>query len=249
MIMSFVNQKGGVAKTTLTLNLGYIFSEKKKVLLIDLDPQGSLSISLGIESDAMYQIICKSKKAEEFLVKIKDNLFLLPTDISLSVAELNLVTEMARENVLKRALNKIKDDFDYIFIDCPPSLGLLVINSLNASDKVIIPCATDYLSYRGLKLLLDTLDKVTNNLNPDLKVEGVVATFVDTRTLHSKEILEELKKEYNVLGTVSSSVKVKDSILAKKSLVEFDPGHKIVQEFKEIAEVILENEQKNRISR
>lgn len=175
MIISMVNQKGGVAKTTSTLNMGALFAEQgKKVLMIDLDPQSSLTISLGIEADqfeySMYNVMCEGLEIDKVILQVKENLFIAPSIIDLSVAELQLVNEMARESILKQRISKVKNEYDYILIDCPPSLGLLVVNALNATEKVIIPCTTSYLSYRGLKLLLDTVEKVRNNLNFELEV-------------------------------------------------------------------------------
>lgn len=242
------NQKGGVAKTTSCLNIACCLAQTHKVLLIDLDPQSSLSISLGYNltesMNTMYSVMCKEKSVEQILLIHQKNLFLAPASIELALADLQLVNEMARESVLKKALQEVEEQFDYILIDCPPSLGLLVVNALSACDKVLIPCATDYLSYRGLKLLIDTVEKVRANLNEHLDLLGVIATFFDQRTLHSKEVLQLVEKQYPVLGTVSVSVQVKDAILDGKSLIEYNPRHKISQEYQEIAKKIKMEVQK-----
>lgn len=247
--IAFCNQKGGVAKTTSCLNVACCLAQAHKVLLIDLDPQSSLSISLGYNltesMNTMYSVMCQGKNIEQMILMHQKNLFLAPASIELALADLQLVNEMARESVLKKALQEVEEQFDYILIDCPPSLGLLVVNALNASDTVLIPCATDYLSYRGLKLLSDTVEKVRANLNENLDILGVIATFYDKRTLHSKEVLELLEKDYPILGTVSVSVQAKDSILDGKSLIEYNPRHKISQEYQEIAKRIREMEVKN----
>ena len=146
---------------------------------------------------------------------------------------------MARETVLKKSLKEIKDDFDYILIDCPPNLGLLTINALCASDKVIIPVSTDYLSLRGVDLLVDTVEKVKDNLNEDLEILGLVATMYDSRTRHSNEILEVFKENHNLLGTISESVRIKDSILASMPIGQFDPTHKTAEEYKNITNKII----------
>lgn len=244
--IAFCNQKGGVAKTTSCLNISSCLSKYYKVLLIDLDPQSSLSISLNYNLteclNTMYSVMCQGRKISDVVQCHKENLYIAPSSIELSLADLQLVNEMAREAVLKKALQEVDEQFDYILIDCPPSLGLLVVNALNASDTVLIPCATDYLSYRGLKLLSDTVEKVQRNLNPSLHILGVIATFYNKRTLHSQEVLELLEKDYPILGTVSVSVQAKDSILDGKSLIEYNPKHKISQEYQEIAKRIRKME-------
>ena len=244
MIISMVNQKGGVAKTTSTLNIGALLAEQgKKVLMIDLDPQSSLTISLGIEEEqfeySMYDVMCEGIEIDKVILQVKENLFIAPAIIDLSVAELQLVNEMARESLLKKRIAKIKDDYDYIVIDCPPSLGLLVVNALNVTDKVIIPCTTSYLSYRGLKLLLNTVEKVKNNLNFELEVMGVIATMYDKRTTHAREVLELLEEKHKVLGKIGTSIQAQDCILEGKALVDYNSKHPIVQAYREVVEVII----------
>lgn len=240
MIISIINQKGGVAKTTSTFNLGSILAKQgKKVLLIDIDPQNSLTTSFNLLSEkSMFDVMCNDENIKNIILKVSENLFLAPSNLDLSVAELQLINVMARENVLKKNLNKIENDFDIILIDCPPSLSLLTINSLVASDEVIVPVATDFLSYKGLELLLDTIEKVKNNLNENLAIKGVIATMYDGRTNHSNEVLKVLKNDFTVLGVIKSSVIVKDSIMANEPLITFAPNHETTKEYLKIAKEI-----------
>lgn len=244
MIISIINQKGGVAKTTTTFNLANnLADEGFKVLQIDMDPQGSLTIANGIEpntlDESIYDVLCEDTDIKDVIHKINDNLSICVSNLDLSAAEINLVNLMAREMLLKKAIKSIKEDYDFILIDCPPNLGLLTINALCASGSIIIPVATDYLSLRGLDLLVDTVARVRENLNEDLEIMGLVATMYDSRTRHSNEILEVLEKNHKVLGVVSESVKVKDSILAGISLENFDKNHKTAKEYKKISDEII----------
>lgn len=246
MIISIINQKGGVSKTTSTFNIaGNLALAGYKVLQIDIDPQGSLTIANGIEPESieksMYDILVEGVDITEIIYEINNNLHLAVSNLDLSVGEISLVNSLARETTLKRALKNIKDEFDYILIDCPPNLGLLTINALTASDKVLIPVSTDYLALRGLDLLVQTIYKVKDNLNEDLEIIGIIATMYDSRTKHSGEILEVLKNnEYNLLGIISQSVRVKDSVLASTPMEEFDPKHKVTGEYREITKRLIE---------
>ena len=243
MIYSIMNQKGGVAKTTSTFNIGAILAEKgKRVLLVDLDPQHSLTIALGIDDEltkSIYNVICEKEDINNVILEVSENLYIAPSNLELSIAELQLVSMMARESILKKALDKVKDNYDIILIDCPPSLSLLTVNALVASNEVIVPTATDYLSYKGLELLVDTINNVKENLNEDLKIKGVIATMYDKRTKHANEVLEALNDEFNVLGTVKISVAAKDSVLANEPLISFAKSNDITKEYIKIAEELL----------
>ena len=243
MIYSIMNQKGGVAKTTSTFNIGAILAEKgKRVLLVDLDPQHSLTIALGIDDEltkSIYNVICEKEDINNVILEVSENLYVAPSNLELSIAELQLVSMMARESILKKALDKVKDNYDIILIDCPPSLSLLTVNALVASNEVIVPTATDYLSYKGLELLVDTINNVKENLNEDLKIKGVIATMYDKRTKHANEVLEALNDEFNVLGTVKISVAAKDSVLANEPLISFAKSNDITKEYIKIAEELL----------
>ena len=243
MIYSIMNQKGGVAKTTSTFNIGAILAEKgKRVLLVDLDPQHSLTIALGIDDEltkSIHNVICEKEDINNVILEVSENLYIAPSNLELSIAELQLVSMMARESILKKALDKVKDNYDIILIDCPPSLSLLTVNALVASNEVIVPTATDYLSYKGLELLIDTINNVKENLNEDLKIKGVIATMYDKRTKHANEVLEALNDEFNVLGIVKISVAAKDSVLANEPLISFAKSNDITKEYIKIAEELL----------
>lgn len=243
MIIAISNQKGGVNKTTLTFNLGYLLAEQgKRTLVIDADPQGSLTTIFNADNSEknIYSVLLEQEPLQNTIMEIEENLHLLPGGIELSNFEVNVATKPGRENCFKDMLREIKEQYDYILIDSPPSLGLLLINILNATDRVIIPTQTDYLSYKGLDLLLHTIARVKETFNRELKILGVVATGFDGRTLHSKEILE-LIEGMNVLGIITNSVKVKDATLASEPLHRYDKKHKIVEEYRKIAREVLKD--------
>lgn len=241
MIISVVNQKGGVAKTTTTHALGTALAmQGKKVLMVDLDSQASLSFSCGLRphtlKENMYHVMCKKKPIKDIIYSTKlPNLFIAPSGIQLAGAELEIIGKVNRENILKLALNEVSETFDYIFIDCSPSLSTLVLNALSASDRIIIPCSPDYLAFQGLEMLSDTIENVRVQLNPGLKILGVILTMSDKRTLHTKEIREEIIRHYDVLGEVGISVKVKDAIHQGLSIVAAEPEHQISLDYKAIA--------------
>ena len=242
-VIAVSNQKGGVNKTTITFNLGYLLAEKgKKTLLIDADPQGSLTTIFNVDDRAknVYNVLLEQEPLQKTILEVEDNLHLLPGGIELANFELNVANRQGRENCFKDMLKDVSEQYDYILIDSPPSLGLLLINILNASDKVIIPTQTDYLAYKGLDLLLETIARVKDTFNSRLKIMGVVATGYDGRTLHSKEILE-LLEGMNILGVISNSVKVKDAILAAEPLHRYDKKNKIVEQYRKIAREVLQD--------
>lgn len=203
IIVSLTNQKGGVGKTTTTTNLGAALVETgRRVLLVDFDPQGSLSVGLGVNPHTLEQSIYNLLLSREYsfdeivLSTSIDGLDLLPANIDLSAAELQLVSEVAREQTLKRVLDRVRDRYDFILIDCAPSLGLLTVNALTASDKVVIPLECEFFALRGVALLTDTISKVQDRLNPELELLGILATMYDSRTLHSREVLERLVEAF-----------------------------------------------------
>lgn len=201
-IISFSNQKGGVGKTTTCVNMAaYCAHRGKKVLLVDIDPQGNATTGLGFSKStikkSVYNVLIENEKAEDNVIGTElENLFLLPANIDLAGAEVELVYKKAREKVLKSALELIKDKYDFIMIDCPPSLGLLTINALTSANSVIIPIQSEYYALEGLSQLMNTISLVKQHLNRTLEVEGVVLTMYDGRAIISKEIAQEIKKYF-----------------------------------------------------
>ena len=200
-IISVANQKGGVGKTTTTVNLSTILAKKgKKVLLIDTDPQGNATSGLGVSKDvelSVYDILIGDTEFDETLQETAiKNLKVCPSNISLAGAEVQLVSMMSREQRLKTKLDKIKDQYDYILIDCPPSLGLVTLNAFTASDSVLIPVQCEYFALEGLGQLLNTVNLVKKHLNKNLEIEGALLTMYDARTNLSNQVVKEVKKYF-----------------------------------------------------
>lgn len=199
-VIAIINQKGGVGKSTTAVNLTAAMGEnKKKVLLIDFDPQGNATSGYGIEKEDLdgdiYDALLRGKPIEDIIQPtIEKTVFIVPATIQLAGAEIELVAHVAREAILKEIIAPIKDEFDYVFIDCPPSLGLLTINALDAADSLLIPIQCEFYALEGLTKLLETMKMVKTHLNPDLDIFGVVMTMYDTRTSLSKEVVEEVQK-------------------------------------------------------
>lgn len=256
-IISIFNQKGGVGKTTSAINLAsYIAQMGFKVLLIDIDPQGNTTSGLGIEKDdleySMYDVIIENAKEENFKV-VKDaiintmieNLYILPSRVELAGAEIEITFNEDREKILKRAIKSIKNDYDYIFIDCPPSLGLLTINALTASDSVLIPIQCEFYALEGVGQLMNTLNLVKKNLNPDLKIQGVIMSMFDGRTNLSIEVVEEVKKYFK--GKVYTTIIPRNIKLAEAPshglpIMLYDKNSSGAKAYKELAEEFIELE-------
>ena len=201
-VIAVINQKGGVGKSTSVVNLSACLGEnKKKILVVDFDPQGNTTSGYGIDKEELehdvYDVILHDYPIEETIQETcVQNVFIVPATIQLATAEIELVSAMARESVLKEALSGIKDDFDYVFIDCPPSLGLLTINALVAADSLLIPIQCEYYALEGVAKLLESMQMVKRRMNPDLEIFGVVMTMFDSRTTLSKQVVDEVQSYF-----------------------------------------------------
>lgn len=244
-IIALANQKGGVAKTTSTHNLGVALAQKgKKVLLIDLDSQASLTISVGIEPLDVEQNIVNVLDRKPFNIleciqSLNENLDIITSTIDLASLEMEMLSRASREKILDRSLEPVKENYDFILIDCPPQLSILTINALSCADGVIIPTKTDYLSYRGIELLMDTISEIKELINPRLEVLGTIATLFNMRSNDDKDILNGLKDKYNVLGVIKMLVSAKKGIYDGVSVVEKEPNNDISIEYKKIADMII----------
>jgi chromosome partitioning protein len=248
-IISMCNQKGGVGKTTTTINLGAALAEYgRKVLLVDFDPQGSLSVGLGLNPHDMelsiYNLLMQRDVAIDDVIVPTNvpGMDLLPSNIDLSAAEVQLVHEVAREQSLQRVLQPAISEYDVILIDCQPSLGLLTVNALTASDGVIVPLECEYFALRGVALLKTTIDKVTERLNPNLTIDGVLGTMYDGRTLHGREVMERLVQAWGdtVFHTViRRTVKFSDSTVAGEPITTYAGASAGADAYRQLAREVL----------
>ena len=248
-IISMVNQKGGVGKTTSTINLGAALAEcGRKVLLVDFDPQGALSAGFGTHPHELeltvYNVMMDRKVDINDVILPTDieNIDLLPANIDLSAAEVQLVNEVAREQVLASALRKVQNEYDVILIDCQPSLGLLTVNALTASHGVIIPLICEFFALRAVALLVDSIEKVQDRLNPDLEITGVLATMFDARTIHSKEVLARIIDAFGdkVFDTViKRTVKFPDATVSAEPILSYASNHTGAQAYRQVARELI----------
>jgi chromosome partitioning protein len=249
-VIAMVNQKGGVGKTTSTINLAAALAEfGRRVLLVDFDPQGALSAGLGANphdlDDTVYNVLMDRKVdiRDTILETEVENLDLLPANIDLSAAEVQLVNEVAREQVLDRALRKVSNDYDVIIIDCQPSLGLLTVNALTAAHGVIIPLTPEFFALRAVALLVETIEKVQDRLNPDLQIDGVLATMFDPRTLHAREVMNRLVEAFGdkVFETpIKRSIKFADATVAAEPITSFAGNHPGAEAYRNLAKELIE---------
>lgn len=248
-VISICNQKGGTGKTTSAINLTtYLALNQKKVLLIDLDPQANATSGLGIDKHnvqkSTYHVLLEEIEIKEIVQTTSiNNLWLAPSNLDLTGAEVELVSVLGREYRLKKALLKEKDNFDFIFIDSPPSLGLLTINGLSVADSVFIPVQCEYYALEGLTQLVNTINLVRNNLNPGLKIEGVLLTMADYRTNLAKEVIQEVKnyfqdKVYNTI--IPRSIRLSEAPSFGKPVALYDKESIGAQKYEELAQEILE---------
>ena len=250
-VIAMCNQKGGVGKTTSSINIGGALSQYgRRVLIVDFDPQGAATVGLGINAnaveDTVYTALFNPRMDVHSVIHHTDfgDLDIMPANTDLSAAEVQLVTEVGREQVLAGVLRQVKDEYDVIIIDCQPSLGLLTVNALTAADGVIIPVAAEFFALRGVALLMQSIEKVQSRINPSLEVYGVLVTMY-TRTLHCEEVLQRIYEAFQgkvFHSVIARSIKLPDSTVAAAPITIYAPSHKTAKEYREVARELIAND-------
>ena len=248
-VIAMCNQKGGVGKTTTTINLAAALAEYgRRVLIVDFDPQGAASVGLGISPHELdrtvYNLLMERDASIHDVLRrtAVPGLDLLPANIDLSAAEVQLVGEVARESVLSRTLRPVLDDYDVVLVDCQPSLGLLTVNALTAAHGVLIPLECEFFALRGVALLIETIEKVRDRLNPRLEVDGILATMFDSRTLHAREVVARVHEAFGetLLHTViGRTVKFPDATVAAEPITQYAPSHAGAEAYRQLARELV----------
>ena len=244
-VIAFANQKGGVAKTTTALNLAVAFKESgHRVLAVDMDPQGNLTMSQGVDPDkvekSMFDVLVHRTPIKDVIVEREIDVAV--ASIDLAGAEIAMSTQIGRERALQKALDEVKNDYDFICIDTPPSLGLLTVNALTAANKVIVPVQCEYLSMRGLVQLQNTLQMIRENLNPGVEIEGILPTMLDSRTVHAKEAVEILEENFGELvfkSRIRKAIKFAEAPVRGTSVLKYDPKSKAAGAYRDLAKEVL----------